>query len=167
MVEILRRKIEVVKKNYKRNPHEFEKYAVLAVTSVYGVDLLQDNVNECQERLYKIFEKTYTSVCRNETSNDCKQAVRYILKRNILCGDALTLKAIDGEPIIFSEWSLVHGNSIKRRDFRLDEMMLEKKPEILPLFQENWEFDEEVKAFIPKPIREFPLIDYRRVQDAE
>jgi len=40
LVEILRRKIEVVKKNYKRNPHEFEKYAVLAVTSVYGVDLL-------------------------------------------------------------------------------------------------------------------------------
>jgi len=50
-------------------------------------------------------------------------AIQYILSRNILSGDALTLLDIEGNPIIFSEWSLVTGDKVKRRDFRLDEML--------------------------------------------
>lgn len=35
------------------------------------------------------------------------------------------------------------------------------------IFMIGWEYDEEVQAFIPLPIREYPLTDYRRVQDYE
>jgi len=162
--EILRRKLGVVKSRYGKSPADYEKYAVLAVTSIYGVELLPDNVSECRDRLFHIWDKEYSANCKKEANDQCREAVKFILKRNILCGDALTLKANSGKPIIFSEWSFVSGNLIKRRDFRLDEM-LEGHAQQATLFMADWEYDEEIKAYIPKPIREYPLTDYRRVQE--
>ena len=72
----------------------------------------------------------------------------------------------DGSPIVFAEWSLVTGNQMKRRDFALDEL-LNGHEEEMNIFMIGWEYDEEVQAFIPPPIREYPLTDYRRVQDYE
>jgi hypothetical protein len=142
LAEILQRKLRIVKARYKKSTGDYEKYAVLAVTSIYGVDILNDNVIECRKRLFDIFDNLYTKICKKEASEDCRLAVKFILKRNILCGDALTFKTLNEEPIIFSEWSLVTSGMMKRRDFRLDEML---------------------DAFIPRPVKEYPLTNYRRV----
>ncbi|RUS48584.1 SAM-dependent DNA methyltransferase [Cohnella sp. AR92] len=166
LAEILRRKLKMVKERYQRSPSEYEKYAVVAVTSIYGVDLLQDNVNECRERLFGIFDKEYTAICKKEANESCRETVRFLLKRNILCGDALTLKAADGEPIIFSEWSLITGAMMKRRDFRLDELMGDPT-DLISIYDSNMVYDDETNAFIPTPIQEFPLIHYRRLQENE
>jgi hypothetical protein len=94
--------------------------------------------------------------------------VRFVLARNIICGDALSLKQVDAngkdtdEPVVFSEWAFVTGSMLKRRDFRLDEM-LDGHTEQVTWQTNNWVFDEEIQAFIPKPIAEYPPIDYRRV----
>lgn len=164
LAEILRRKLAAVKKQYGKSTSDYEKYAVLAATSIYGVDILQDNVEECRERMFTIWDKEYIAACKQEVNQDCREAVEFIFKRNILCGDALTLKATDGQPIIFSEWSLVSGPMLKRRDFRLDEM-LDGHTEQMTIFMDGWEFDPEIQAFIPTPIREFPPTDYKRVQN--
>lgn len=166
LAEILRRKLKIVKDKYRKSPNDYEKYSVLAITSIYGVDILQDNVVDCQKRLFDIWNKAYTTNCKNEVSEECRDAVRFILKRNVLCGDALTLKASDGQPIIFSEWSFVKDSMIKRKDYRLDEM-LDGHTEQMSLFMGGWEYDEEIQAFIPKPIKEFPLTDYRGVDQYE
>ena len=165
LAEILRRKLAIVKTRYGKNPPDYEKYAVVAVTSIYGVEILPDNAAECRKRLYEMFDKEYVLNCKGDASDECRGAVKFILKRNILCGDALTMKASDGEPIIFSEWAIVTGNTIKRRDFRLDEL-LDGHTVQMSLDMTGWEYDEEVKAFIPKPIREYPLVDNRKVQYA-
>ena len=164
LVEILRRKMDVVKKKYKKSALDYEKNAILALTSIYGVDLLQDNVIECRTRLFEIWDKEYTSVCKNEASDDCREAAKYILEKNILCGDALTLLKDDGTPIIFAEWSFITGCMIKRRDFALSEM-LDGHEEQMSLFMQDWEYDEETKAFIPKPVKEYEMIHYRRVKE--
>ena len=166
LAEILRRKLAVVKSRYGKNPADYEKYAVLAVTSIYGVELLQDNVDECRERLFLIFDKAYTVNCKKQANDESREAVRSILRHNILCGDALTMKQTTGEPIIFAEWSMVPGDLLKRRDFRLDQM-LEGHQQQSSLFMTGWEYDEEIQAFIPLPIMEFPPIHYRRVQRYE
>ena len=57
LAEVLSRKLVVVKKRYGKSCSEYEKYAVLAVSSLYGVDILEDNVAECRERLYAIWER--------------------------------------------------------------------------------------------------------------
>lgn len=58
------------------------------------------------------------------------------------------------------------GNQMKRRDFALDEL-LSGHDEQMNIFMIGWKYDEEVQAFIPSPIKEYPLTDYRRVQDYE
>ena len=166
LAEVLSRKLAVVKSRYGKNPPDYEKYSVIAVTSIYGVELLPDNAAECRARLFGLWNEAYTANNRQAADDQCREAVRFILAKNILCGDALTLRQADGTPIIFAEWSLVTGNQIKRRDFALDEL-LNGHSEQMTLDMMGWEYDEEVQAFIPAPIREFPLTDYRRVQDHE
>ena len=166
LAEILRRKLAVVKSRYGKNPADYERYAVIAVTSIYGVDLLQDNVEECRNRMFQIFDSEYSEICKKDTNDETREAIRHILKHNILCGDALTLKTSNNNPIVFAEWSAVDSYHIKRRDFRLDQM-LEGREQQYSLEMNDWEYDKEVKAFIPLPIRDFPPIHYRKVQQYE
>ena len=169
--EVLRRKLDVVDSRYKRSPREWEKYCFVAVGSVYGVELLHDNAAACRDRLYSIVEERYQRVVKRGPNPDFLDAIGFVLERNILNGNALSLKAVDedgndtDEPIVFSEWSVVTGDRVKRRDFRLDEMLegSVERGQTRTLFGADmtsavdWEYDEETKTFIPKPIREFPL----------
>lgn len=166
LVEILNRKLNVVKKRYSKRQLDYEKYALVAVSSIYGVELLEDNVKECRKRLYDIFLNDYKKKYKKKIDEEYLKSIEYILSKNILHGDALTLKKSDDSPIIFPEWSFVNDEMIKRRDFRFDELLDVKESQI-SLFYTNWEYDEEIKAFIPLPIKEYPLINYRRVQDVE
>ena len=43
LVEVLRRKLDQVDKRYSRSQSEWERYAIIAVSSIYGVDILEDN----------------------------------------------------------------------------------------------------------------------------
>lgn len=158
LVEILIRKLVVVENRYSKNQIEFERYAVIAISSIYGVDILQDNVQECRKRLYDVFNKTYSSLYKDKNKEECKRTVRFILTRNILWGDALSLKTPDekAEPIIFSEWSAVNGSMIKRRDFMLS-FLLDKSHQFT-LFS-----DENNAANIPEPIKDFPLIHFLKI----
>lgn len=129
LAEILRRKLAVVKRKYRKSPIDYEKYAVLAATSVYGVDILQDNVDACRERMFEIWDKEYRLVCKKEVNEDCRAAVRFIFSRNIVCGNALSLKKVDtdgsdtDEPIVFSEWAFVTGFNLQRSDYTFDRLL--------------------------------------------
>lgn len=135
LAEILLRKLEAAKrmavppKKKRPLPLEYEKQSVIAAASVYGVDLLMDNVLACRERLFEIWDKEYRKICKREVSEDCRKSVRFILSRNIVCGNALSLKTVDEngndteEPIVFSEWSFVLGNNMQRKDFRFDKLL--------------------------------------------
>lgn len=166
LAEVLSRKLAVVKKRYGKSPTDYEKYSVLAVTSIYGVELLPDNAAECRERLFSLWNKAYTANNKKQANDRCREAVHYILEKNILCGDALTMLQADGNPIIFAEWSLVTGSLLKRRDFRLDQLLTGHERQ-MTLDMQGWEYDEETDAFIPAPIQEYPLTDYRNVQEVD
>lgn len=164
--EILRRKLEVVKNRYKKSPYDYERYAVLALSSIYGVDILEDNAEICRQNLYDIWNAEYTKLAKGQANDQCREVARFILRKNILCGDALTMLQNDGTPITFAEWSLVTGDNIKRRDYRLNEL-LDGHEQQLTIFMIGWEFDEEIQAFIPSPVKEYPPTDYRRLNDYE
>ena len=136
------------------------------MSSIYGVELLKDNVEECKDRLYKIWERAYEIHCKNSINIECKNSIKFILDKNILQGDALSLKQTNGNPIIFSEWTALNSVLLKRRDFRLDEM-LEGHEKQLNIFMTDWEYDEEIKAMIPKPIQEYTPVHYKKVNTHE
>lgn len=180
LAEILRRKLAVVKKKYSKSAADYAQNAILAASSIYGVDILQDNVEACRERLFAIWDKEYQAVCKKETSEDVRKAAQFILRRNILCGNALSLKTVDeyghdlDTPIIFSEWTFVAGALINRRDFRLDVLLLENPDKEnyamqMSLFadeptgMDNWTTDPVTQQRLPKPLRVFPPTDYRRI----
>jgi len=48
LTEIFKRKLKIVEDRYKKNQLEYERYAVLAVSSMYGIDIQEDNVQECR-----------------------------------------------------------------------------------------------------------------------
>ena len=174
LAEVLRRKLTQVKKRYGKSAADYERNAFVAVSSLYGVDILMDNAEACRKRLFEIFSAEYAKVCKNQLNVAFLNAMRTVIDTNILCGNALSMKMVDSEqkdtddPIIFSEWTLAMGNKVKRRDFRLDEL-LEGQRQQMSLFgasgglTSEWEFDEEVQAYIPLPIREFPLMDIYQI----
>lgn len=159
LAEILHRKLQIVDARYKSSQIEWELYAIIAVSSIYGVDILEDNADECKERLYNIFEERYVSQFQAKSKVECLKSAKFLFNRNILWGDALSLKnPVTNESIVFSEWSPVNGTLIKRRDFKLDMLLRAKNAEPNTLFSD---FGEE--AFIPTPIKEFPLIHFLKL----
>ena len=186
VAEILRRKLEAAKKRAippkkkKPLPMEYEKQSVIAVASIYGVDLMMDNVLACRERLYEIWDKEYIAVCKKEVNDDCRAAVKFILSRNIVCGNALNLKVVDEEgndteePIVFSEWAFIMGDKMQRKDFRFDKLLAgdyepgaekkrRKKKETegqMSLFTDQEEKPSDEGEFLKSYVA-----DYRRIQE--
>lgn len=81
LIEVARRKVEAALKSEKER-----KYAALKIsTSLYGIDIQYDNVNECIRRLASEISRLLL-----EDENDVLDAVKHILKKNIICGDCLT-----------------------------------------------------------------------------
>ena len=184
LAEILSRKLGVVTKKYRRSAYDWERNALLALSSLYGVDILSDNCAICRERLLAIWEKEYRAVCKGECSDEVLRAAAFILSQNIVCGNALTLMCVDenqqdtDQYIVFPEWTIPFNDArFQRRDFRFDVLLKENKDESMyaqfSLFSneamatDNWMIDPETKELTPKPIREYPLIHYRRLGENE
>ena len=162
LAKILARKLQVVVECSKKNRLEFQKFSVLAISSLYGIDILLDNVEECRLRLLRLFKTLYIDIFNEECDFDCLETVKYILETNIVWGDALTLKAIgnDSEPIVFAEWSPLNGDMIKRRDYNLAKLL-----EHQPIEGDNLFSDLGEKAFIPKPIKEYAISHFLKLHN--
>ncbi len=183
LAEILERKLSIVKGKYKKSSYDYERNAILALTSIYGVDLLIDNTEICRERLFNIWNKEYTSCCKSDANDDARDTAKYILNTNIVCGNALSLMCVDENqqdtdfPIIFSEWTFPFNDArILRRDFRLDVLLKDNKNEenyngqfslfgVDAMGFENWMIDPVTNELVPKPIKEYPLTHYRRIKE--
>ena len=159
LTEILERKLRVVKARYGKSSLEYERYTLLAVSSIYGIDLLEDNVAECRRRLLAIVERH----CKNLFNEGFLRIIRFVLERNIIHGDALSLQIVGDKPrpIVFSEWSLVNGSMVKRRDFEFHELLSFAGAKEKPLFSDLGE-----EVFFPEPVRDYPLTHYLKLADA-
>lgn len=153
LAEVLRRKLNVVENRYAKSQLEFERYAILAISSIYGVDILEDNAVECRSRLFKIFESCYKNLYQHECKEACLTSVKFILNRNILWGDALDFtNPLTKQPIVFSEWSVIN-NKIKRTDY-IFKFLVEKSHQFSLLN------DEGEHGQIDEPVKDFPLIHF-------
>ncbi|MCE9556012.1 MAG: SAM-dependent DNA methyltransferase [Planctomycetes bacterium] len=161
LAEVLRRKLLTVDKKNPRNREKWERDAILAVCSLYGIDLLADNIATCRDRLLAIVADAYDA-CHNSTLPDAVcRAVEFILAKNIVQGDALTFRTSDDLPIVLCEWSPLNGMLLKRRDFSYEHLLEDSRVASLPLFSDLGE-----NVFVPTPVGEFPPCHYLKVSDA-
>lgn len=158
LAPILERKLAVVQQRYKKSQIEYERNVLVALGSIYGVDILEDNVKECRDRLYKLFEDAYMSLYKNKASTKVCLSAKVIINRNILWGNALDLKTADPsnpQPIIFSEWSRPFNDSrIKRHDYDYEEIVTKDEPSLL---KEHKVSDLGEKVFQVRPLKSYPL----------
>jgi hypothetical protein len=116
LIRILQRKLAAVELKYAKSDFEKRHYALLALMCTYGIELLADNIAECRANMLEILAD-YLNL--NE-SDDLYRAAFYVLSQNLVHGDALKMRASDGQPITFAEWGYLGKGKFQRRDFRLD-----------------------------------------------
>ncbi len=116
LVQVLHRKLAAVEHKFGKSTFEKRHFALLALMSIYGIELLPDNIVECQANMLEILAD-YLGL---EPNGECYRAAAYVLSQNIVHGDALTMKTQDGKPIMFAEWGYLGKGKFQRRDFLLD-----------------------------------------------
>jgi len=107
LINILERRLKLLADKYPDDLVRFENYALLAITSLYGVELLEDNVKKCVINLYVSFFDFYKAFAANfhkTPKGDVLESAKTIIAINIVQGDFLKRKKNDGKPIVFSEW---------------------------------------------------------------
>ncbi len=169
LAEILSRKLDVCKRKYRRSSFDYERFSLLAIGSLYGVDIMQDNVVECRDRLFSIWEKHYKAICKKDCNDETRATAKIILQHNIVCGNALTLHCVDEqcndtpEPIVFSEWTFPFNNALlQRTDYTFEDLLQQEegvKTKQQSLFDTQ---DNDQGTFLQKYI-----CHYRRLQENE
>ncbi len=174
LAEILMRKLKVVKRKYQKSTFDYERFSLLALGSIYGVDIMMDNAIECRERLFNIWDNAYVSTCKRECNDDTRESAKVILERNIVCGNALTLMCVDDEcndtdvPIVFSEWTLPRNDAfMHRKDYTLAELLIAstETEKIRQTGQMSFFADEDGKVE-PTFLKEY-VAHYRRLKGNE
>jgi hypothetical protein len=156
LAEILKIKLNQVVLKFKNNNIFFEVYALYAITSLYGIEILEDNVLKTRFRLYDILKKFYKQNFKSDFNEEYKKSVKKVILLNIVHGDALSLiSQKTKKPIIFSEWSLINDTDFKRREFTFKELLAYQ-----PYSERNLFSDLGDEAFIPSPVKEHKPKNY-------
>lgn len=141
LVEILKRKTESVNQRYIDSGDNIDIYNLnlaIAVSNIYGVDIMPDNINEAISRLRNGTASDpnhvgYIEQYKRDTGDDIPEwldkTLMFIMKRNIQLGNTLTgekyfARGSVGEPdgnMLISEWNF-NGTKVKRIDYYMNNL---------------------------------------------
>ena len=158
IVQILKRKLAVVELKYAKCDFERQHYALLGLMCIYGIELLADNIAECRANVLDVFA-AYLNL---DEADDLYRAATHVLSINLVHGDALTMRAIDSQPIHFAEWGYLGKGKYQRRDFRFDVLTGASK-----YSEEGSLFADLGKHEIFTPIKTYPSMMVRELAAAK
>lgn len=114
--EILHQKLGYVdqisnKTNWKNN-------ALWALMSIYGIELLTDNLAKAKQAMMGIFINHYQAFTQKQLSSkaDLYKSARFVININIVQGNTLTYKNAENKLIKFSKW-IPTGDKVVRSTF--------------------------------------------------
>lgn len=118
LVPVLRRKLATVDTRYGKSDFERRHQALLALMSIYGIELLDDNIAECRANLVELFA-AHLGVA---PTDELYGAALAVVSLNIVHGDALSMliREPGSKPITFAEWAYLGKGRYQRRDFRFE-----------------------------------------------
>lgn len=153
LIEILNIKLNLTLKIFGKNQFDYERNSILSLSTLYGIDILEDNVFECRNFLLELIKEKYFRKFKNKCKVDYINSAKFILEKNIIWGDALTYRTpnITSSPIIFTEWSFVNSTMIQQREFILSQLFYNEEKYKINSSQEN---------FIPMPNKILNLIHF-------
>lgn len=99
-----------------RRQDEYEFLVFAAVSSIYGIDISQENVDQARERMRVHVIENYEKSPRNALRPHAGflEAIEHVLETNIVVGDALN----GGDEIFFTEYSFP-GSDFTKKYFAL------------------------------------------------
>ena len=117
LVPVLQRKLAAVEAKLGKSAFEKRHYALLALMCCYGVEMLPDNIAECRANMLEVFAE-YLNL--TDDADETYRAASFVLSLNLVHGDAMTMRDMNGAPISVVEWAYLGKGKFQRRDFRLD-----------------------------------------------
>jgi hypothetical protein len=157
LVVVLQRKLNVVQARFGSSEFERQHQALLALMCIYGIELLEDNVEACRLRLRNIF------IDYLKIANDSPfyAAAESVLQSNILHADALTMMTQSPvpNPIVVAEWSYLGKGNYQRRDFRFDALTQ------MSSFGTDTLFGDIGKHAIFVPVKDYPRLSVKEIPD--
>jgi hypothetical protein len=162
LTEILNRKLMVIKNKYSKNQSDYERALIVIVGSLYGIDILEDNVVECRVRLTNVSCNAYKMLYKKKAGSSITAIVQFIIKKNILWGNALTLTTMakKQKPLVISDWTFINSYQLKRRDYLLSGL-LEKNAMSQAVSEEG------STQYFPTPIKEYRKTHYLEILNSD
>ena len=135
---ILRQRLEHLKQDRIEWHAKNREFSVLKVLStIYGVDIAEDNIAECKKRLRGVI----FDYLPKKSSKEFLFAMNTIMDTNLIVGDMLNGK----DKVFFTEYSTPAKGLFKRRIYALTDM----------------------EAGIDKVIKEYPTVSYKEMRNGE
>lgn len=170
LTEILRRKLKVARKS-SATMKEFDENALLALTSLYGIELLEDNMEMLVMNMLGQFHNEYVAVATQwqaKANKHVLESAKVIIQANMVQGDALTHLNNLGQPIIFSEWQLLPVKrgirKVQRTEYTFDAIIEGNAAHdsTVPQYTEEFDlfadgFENELKTAQPNLVRYVPV----------
>ena len=161
LVPVLRMKLARVKDKYTAPGFQRRQTSLWALMSLYGIELLRDNVQECRAVLLDCFTDELGLIVGDPLAD----AARYVLSLNIVHGDALnmTTEGAEGEkglPITFSSWAILNYAWFRREVWRFQDLTPKEKeppPATQLRFDLNLPAAEKAASNLPKRLSEESL----------
>ncbi len=152
LVPVLQRKLATVEFQFGKNDFEKRHHALFALMCIYGIELLQDNAEECRANLLDFFA-SYLRVAHDDT---WFAAAKNVLAVNIVQGDALSMTTSDKQPLTFPEWAYLTKGKFQRRDFSYSNLTQRSATEgtLFEAFEEHEIFS---------PVRTYPSMKVEEI----
>lgn len=131
LVEILKRKLEMVASKFNSSLEQYENFSLMALSTIYAVELLEDNAEKCTMNMYQIFVDYYRKIAESyskKTKDNIYKSAQLLIATNIIQGDFLTQLNNKNETLVFSEWkpnnlsNNVTRVKVDRTEFTLEEI---------------------------------------------
>jgi hypothetical protein len=159
LIPILKRKLAVVLKRYGKSEFEKPHYSLYALMSLYGVEILVDNVHDCRKNILN----TFAQILKLAPGDTLYQAAVQVLAANIVHGDALNMTECTDErqSILFPEWTYLGKGRFARRDFRFATLTQ------MSSFTPDTLFGEAGSHEIFIPVKDYPTMSIKDIADGD
>jgi len=169
LVEIYRRKLERISAEIQA---EWEWKSAIATSSIYGIELLEDNAEQCGMNLVRVFLSFYDKIFPNTRDEEVIKTIQFILSRNIIQGNALTYrkcaiscgnKCNKCELIVFSEWIPLENKQFKRKDYTYEGIVNASEKQNA---SKGTLFEEEIKESETGLVKEYKPVNWKEIRYA-
>lgn len=110
---IIERRFEILN-NQSLTEEEYSKRSLEIVSTLYGIEIQQDNRDNCVEILFEVFRENF----KND-DEEVLEVVKFIIDKNILLGDFLKDSNLHGHILIFNEWKFKEDGIVQRTEYSM------------------------------------------------